>query len=77
MNPSDRTPREITTALVVLIGAFVIFEGMLTVFYSLLLRSALEALEEAFIEDGVNDATRPEANLAVNLPPKGGMGCIH
>ncbi|NPV59934.1 MAG: hypothetical protein HPY75_09750 [Actinobacteria bacterium] len=45
VNPSDRSPREITTALVVLIGAFVIFEGMLMAFYSLLLRRALKALE--------------------------------
>lgn len=46
VNPADRSPRDMAAALVVLIGAFAIAEGLLMVFYSLLLRRALKALGE-------------------------------
>ena len=46
VNPADRSPRDMAAALVVLIGAFAIAEGLLMAFYSLLLRKALKSLEE-------------------------------
>ncbi len=46
VNPSDKSPRDMAAALVVLVGVFAIMEGILMAFYSLLLRRVLKALEE-------------------------------
>ncbi len=46
VNPSDRSPRDMASALVVIIGVFAILEGLLMAFYALLLRRVLKALEE-------------------------------
>ncbi|MBC7230516.1 MAG: DUF308 domain-containing protein [Actinobacteria bacterium] len=46
VNPADKSPREMASTLVVLIGAFAIAEGLIMALYAILLRRALKALEE-------------------------------
>ncbi len=46
VNPADKSPTEMASVLVVLIGIFAIFEGLLMVLYSFLLRKAFKILEE-------------------------------
>jgi uncharacterized membrane protein HdeD (DUF308 family) len=45
VNPSDKSPSEIASSLVILIGIFAIIEGLLMAFYSFLLRRAIKAIE--------------------------------
>ena len=45
VNPSDKTPNEIATSLVVVIGIFAIVEGLLLAFYSFLLRRVAGTIE--------------------------------
>jgi len=45
VNPSDKTPNDIATSMVVLIGIFAIVEGLLMAFYSFLLRRVAGELE--------------------------------
>ncbi|MBN2027677.1 MAG: DUF308 domain-containing protein [Actinobacteria bacterium] len=45
VNPSDKSPNEIATSMVVLIGIFAIVEGLLMAFYSFLLRRVTKSLE--------------------------------
>jgi uncharacterized membrane protein HdeD (DUF308 family) len=45
VNPSDKSPNEIASSLVVLIGIFAIIEGLLIAFYSFLLRRVIREPE--------------------------------
>ena len=45
VNPSDKSPNEIATSMVVLIGIFAIVEGLLLAFYSFLLRRVAGTIE--------------------------------
>lgn len=45
VNPSDKSPNEIATSMVVVIGIFAIVEGLLIAFYSFLLRGVAKELE--------------------------------
>lgn len=45
VNPSDKSPNEIASSLVRLIGIFAIVEGLLIAFYSFLLRGVAKRLE--------------------------------
>jgi len=45
VNPSDKSPNEIASSMVILIGIFAIVEGLLMAFYSFLLRRVAKELE--------------------------------
>jgi uncharacterized membrane protein HdeD (DUF308 family) len=45
VNPSDKSPNDIATSMVVIIGIFAIVEGLLMAFYSFLLRRVAKDLE--------------------------------
>lgn len=45
VNPSDKSPNEIASSLVVVIGIFAIIEGLLIAFYSFLLRKVVKRVE--------------------------------